>query len=288
MTDVSVRFELSGLEPLFGVEPCICGSTPELGEFDPLFAAAMSYDETRNVFVAWICILEEDYPVRYRYFLRKQVWQRANVWQVQWEGDIQPLYQHHDEEGNVEAHGNGSVTGDRARYPQARSPRRGQWTRRVLSSPLAAPAVAPASSALAEGRLQQVLEGARTLTLPQMKKPFVQHDEWKPSPTDSWIELPRGVPVPRRLRARIADRERIRRKRANGATSEALLAAGLREAEAHRIRQLRLAGDEDEAELADVLEARQRERELQRVQAPKLNADSKSRRKALGHTCRTQ
>ncbi|KAK4530609.1 hypothetical protein CCYA_CCYA05G1466 [Cyanidiococcus yangmingshanensis] len=287
MTDVSVRFELSGLEPLFGVEPCLCGSTPELGEFDPLYAAAMSYDESRNVFVAWIRFLEEDYPVRYRYFLRKQVWQRASVWQVQWEGGLQPPYQHHDDKGNVEEEPNGTVaaTGKRS-PPQPSSPLRGGWARRILPSPSSGPA--STSSTLKGDRLQQLVEGARSLTLPQMKKPFVQHDEWKPPPTDVWIELPRGVPMPRQLRTRMAERERIRRKRANGASSEALLAVGLREAEQHRIRQLRLAGDEHEAELADVLEARQRERELLTTKTSKTSSASTSKRKALGRSCRTQ
>jgi hypothetical protein len=105
---------------------------------------------------------------------------------------------------------------------------------------------------------------------------------------DTWIELPRGVALPKRLRARISERERIRRKRANGLSSEALLAAGQREAEQHRIRQLRLAGNEDEAQLADVLEARQRELELEKKGTSQANVASKRKRKTAVHSCRTQ
>jgi hypothetical protein len=283
MTDVSVRFELSGLEPLFGVEPCICGSTPELGEYDPLFATSMTYDESRNVFVAWVCFLEEDYPVRYRYFLRKQVWQRANVWQVQWEGDLEPPYQQHDDEGNLVEDANGV-----AASAGAQSPERSGWARRILPVPVSPVTTKAAVSPLPERWKQQLEEGARVLTLPQAKKPFVQRDEWKPAMNDTWIELPRGVALPKRLRARISERERIRRKRANGLSSEALLAAGQREAEQHRIRQLRLAGNEDEAQLADVLEARQRELELEKKGTSQANVASKRKRKTAVHSCRTQ
>ncbi|KAK4535997.1 hypothetical protein CDCA_CDCA07G2022 [Cyanidium caldarium] len=260
MTDVSCVLHLQGVEPIFGLTPCVCGTTPELGELNPLFAAPMTYDYERGVFTLFVTLLEEDYPVRYRYFLRKEVWQKKNVWQIQWEGDEQPQTQQHDADGNIER-------------------------------------VAAAAAASGKGKLAakdrswraQLEEGARTLTLPAAKKRFVHRDAWKPSPKNQWTELPRGTVTPRRLRVRITERERIRQRRAGADTGTSALdeAAAVAETEElERLRQQRLAGNVG-AELAEVEEERKM-REIQAAGFTRFHRRQQSRRGASNRasTCR--